>query len=85
MNAHVERFNRTLDEEFLRDHRALLRDDVSTFNARLVDWLLWYNAERPHHALGQVSPLQCILKSLPAEECQMWWTHTLLALRSSDV
>lgn len=29
MNAHVERFNRTIDEEFLKHHRSLLRDDVS--------------------------------------------------------
>ena len=76
MNAHVERFNRTLDEEFLRYHRALLRDDVRSFNDRLIDWLLWYNAERPHYALGQVSPFRYMMSLLPAKECQMWWTHT---------
>ena len=76
MNAHVERFNRTLDEEFLRYHRALLRDDVSAFNNALIDWLLWYNGERPHFSLGQVSPFQFIFRSLPIEECHMWWTHT---------
>lgn len=76
MNAHVERFNRTLDEEFLRFHRALLRDDVRTFNDQLVDWLLWYNGERPHYALGQVSPLRFMMSQLSAGECQMWWTHT---------
>ena len=76
-NAHVERFNRTLDEEFLRYHRALLRDDISAFNKKLVDWLLWYNGERPHHALGLKSPFQAMMTTLPAEECQMWWTDTI--------
>lgn len=76
MNAHVERFNRTLDEEFLRYHRALMRDDVSAFNNALIDWLLWYNGERPHYALGQVSPFKAMMKSLSTQECQMWWTHT---------
>lgn len=76
MNAHVERFNRTLDEEFLRYHRALLRDDVRAFNNALIDWLLWYNGERPHHALGQVSPFRSMMRSLPAGECQRWWTDT---------
>src|SRR3989344_3119258 len=76
MNAHVERFNRTLDEEFLQYHRALLRDDVKEFNNALVDWLLWYNGERPHHSLSLLSPFQSILKSLPAIECHMWWTNT---------
>ena len=76
MNAHVERFNRTLDEEFLQYHRALLRDDVKAFNDTLVDWLLWYNGERPHHSLSLLSPFQYILETLPASECQMWWTNT---------
>jgi transposase InsO family protein len=76
MNAHVERFNRTLDEEFLKYHRALMRDDVKAFNNKLVDWLLWYNGERPHYALGQVSPFRCMMKSLAERECHMWWTHT---------
>lgn len=76
MNAHVERSNRTLDEEFLCCNRALLRDDAKAFNEKLVDWLVWYNGERPHYALGKVSPLRCIMASLPAEERQMRWTHT---------
>lgn len=76
MNAHVERFNRTLDEEFLKHHRALMRDDLKRFNEVLIDWLLWYNARRPHHALGLLSPFQAMMSSLPAEDCQMWWTNT---------
>jgi transposase InsO family protein len=79
MNAHVERFNRTLWEEFGRYHRGLLRDDVSAFNTALVDWLLWYNGERPHHSLGNVSPLQYTVRTLFASqtvECQRWWTYT---------
>ena len=77
MNAHVERFNRTLDEEFLRYHRALLRDDVRAFNEKLVEWLLWYNGERPHYALGQIAPFRFMMLSLPVGECHMWWTDTL--------
>lgn len=76
MNAHAERFNRTLDEEFLQGNRALLRDDVAAFNDKLIDWLLWYNGERPHYALGQVSPFRAMMRSLPKEECQRWWTDT---------
>lgn len=78
MNAHVERFNRTLSEEFIVYHKALLRDDVSAFNRILIDWLLWYNSERPHHALGQKSPFQCIVEGLTERESQRWWTYTVL-------
>lgn len=76
MNAHVERFNRTLDEEFLKHHRALMRDDVKGFNDALIDWLLWYNGERPHHSLGLKSPFQAMMDVLKAPECHMWWTNT---------
>ena len=76
MNAHIERFNRTLNEEFLTYHRSVLRDDVAKFNDQLIDWLIWYNTERPHYGLGQVAPLRSMMMSLPIDECQKWWTDT---------
>jgi transposase InsO family protein len=78
MNAHIERFNRTLDEEFLQYHRSLMRDDPRCFNQSLIDWLLWYNGERPHFALGQVAPFRYMLEKRNPSECQMWWTDTTL-------
>jgi transposase InsO family protein len=75
-NAHIERFNRSVSEEFLVRHRALLRDDVAAFNRRLVDWLVWYNTRRPHWSLGLVSPLRYIVSQLPVRESQMLWTDT---------
>jgi transposase InsO family protein len=77
MNAHIERFNRTLSEDCIMRHRSVLRDDLLKFNTLLVDWLLWYNMERPHESLGMRSPMQYIVSTLSAEECQRWWTRTL--------
>ena len=76
MNGTVERFNRTLSEDFIRHHLPLLRDDILQFNESMIDWLLWYNTERPHESLGMLAPLQYYVKLLSAEECQMWWTRT---------
>jgi transposase InsO family protein len=76
MNGHVERFNRTLSEEFIVHHRMLLATDMVAFNEKLIDYLLWYNAERPHEALFLKSPLQGIVASLSAGECQRYWTCT---------
>jgi putative transposase len=76
-NAFIERFNRTISEDFIMMHRGLLRDDLHAFNLKMVDWLLWYNTVRPHESLGMVSPLRYIVSTLTAEECQMWWTRTL--------
>jgi transposase InsO family protein len=47
MNAHVERFNRTIQEEFIDYHEELLINP-DQFNRQLIPWLIWYNAERPH-------------------------------------
>ena len=75
MNAHCERFNRTIQEEFIDYHVPELLD-IDRFNTKLTDWLVWYNAERPHFAFGnRQSPLQFMLNQ-NAEGCKMYLTHT---------
>jgi len=54
-NAHLERFNRTLTEEFLR--QGNFHPDPAIFNPKLTEWLVEYNAVRPHQALGYQTPL----------------------------
>ena len=76
MNAHIERFNRTLNEEFLKQNRQLLRDDLDAFNGKLIEYLLWYNTKRPHESLGMLSPLRYIVSTLSARESQRCWTRT---------
>ena len=76
MNAFIERFNRTIQEDFINWHLMALRDDIHRFNTELVDWLLWYNTKRPHESLGMVSPLRYIVMTLPAKKSHMWWTRT---------
>ena len=76
MNAFVERFNRTIQEQFVDWHLFKLRDDIDAFNRDLIDWLLWYNTKRPHESLGMISPLRYIVMTLPTEKSHMWWTRT---------
>jgi hypothetical protein len=74
MNAHDERFNRTIQEEFVDYHEPeLLNPDL--FNQKLIEYLLWYNGERPHWSLGLKSPIQFLIQENP-EECKMWWRDT---------
>jgi transposase InsO family protein len=75
MNAHCERFNRTVQEEFLDVHEELLFYDLPRFNERLLNWLAWFNAERPHHALGLRTPLDILTAHIGAQ-CRMYWPHT---------
>lgn len=76
MNAEIERFNRTLSEAFVASHRNLLAYDLEAFNRALMDWLIWYNARRPHWSIGLISPLRYIVNKLPAEKSHMCWTST---------
>jgi len=75
-NSEIERFNRTLSEAFIQRNRLLLAYNIDEFNAKLIDWLLWYNSRRPHWSLGLISPMRYICNKLPAPESQMWWTDT---------
>jgi len=45
LNAKIERFNRTLQEEFL-DWNWHLFYDLEKFNQKLMDWLIFYNSKR---------------------------------------
>ena len=80
MNAHVERFNRTVQESFSNFHKDLLFTDLARFNELLAGWLLFYNMKRVHYAFhNQQSPIQFML-SLPVSslstECKRGWPHT---------
>lgn len=74
MNSHAERFNRTIQEEYVDYHAQELLDPVR-FNQGLMKYLLWYNTERPHYALKQVAPVTFMKTNFP-KECQMYLTHT---------
>lgn len=63
INGVVERFNRTIQDEFLNRNDELFYD-LNLFGQKLTDYLAWYNLRRPHHSLGLKSPMD-YLKSLP--------------------
>ncbi|HEY4504886.1 MAG TPA: IS3 family transposase [Candidatus Paceibacterota bacterium] len=70
--------------EFLAYHKCLLLEP-DEFNAKLMDWLTWYNTKRVHFAFGnKMTPVQFLLSWKPSEklavelpvECKSGWTHT---------
>jgi transposase InsO family protein len=73
LNAKIERFNRTLQEEFLDYHMNLFYD-LKELNYQLLDWLLFYNTQRPHHSLNNVPPLKYIINTFGFST--MLWTYT---------
>jgi transposase InsO family protein len=58
-NAYVERFNRTIREQFVQcsPHEPGSPD----FKKELADYIIWYNTVRVHKGLKYITPMQFIL------------------------
>lgn len=54
-NAHLERFNRTIQEECL----YYLKQEPRIYQAAIRAYLPYYNDERPHLGLGLKTPSKC--------------------------
>ena len=56
-NGKVERFWRTLNEDLLEETTF---ESLEELKEELVQYLLYYNTERPHQGLGGKTPLQAL-------------------------
>ncbi len=74
-NGHLERFNRTIQEQFA-DWNIDCLDDPEPFNRSLMDYLIWYNTQRPHRGIGKVPPLRYYLDNFAPQQSNMLWTLT---------
>jgi len=79
-NSHVERFNRTIQEQFAYWHTDAL-DEPDDFNRKLMDYLIWYNTEKPHRGIGKLPPLRYYLDNfVTPQKSNMLWTLTVTRL-----
>jgi transposase InsO family protein len=78
MNAFIERRNGTVQVEFIYRNLSLLFNPEDTnltrFNQKLMQHLIWYNTERPHLSLDLKSPMEYLLQHQSFSK--MWWTRT---------
>jgi transposase InsO family protein len=54
-NAHIERFNRTIKEQFVYKNEDFLLD-CDEANEKICNYLFWYNTKRYHRALNYQTP-----------------------------
>jgi len=59
-NPVCERFNRTLQEEFI--NLGNMTDNCQLFNQKLTEWLIHYNFQRPHQTLDYMPPINFSFK-----------------------
>ena len=74
INAYIERYNRTIQEEFIDNHLELL-EDKPLFNQALADYLIFYNTQRPHKTLGLKSPVDYLIQQGRMSHMSMTYTR----------
>ena len=78
-NGGVERFNRTIQEQFVSWEKEELIDDIYSFNNKLMEYLIWYNTKKPHRAINKLTPLRYYIAMTIKNNFQsnMLWTLTI--------
>ena len=61
-NAHIERFNRTIQDDLKRELRRY-RTNIPKLNYVLTDYLMYYNDQRLHLGLGLKTPSEVLRRS----------------------
>lgn len=64
INSYIERFNRTIQEEFILRNDEIYYD-TPTMTRKLTKYLFWYNYQRPHSSLNYMSPMRFIETKIP--------------------
>ncbi len=64
INGFIERFNRTVQEEFILRNDEIYYDQKA-FAEKLTKYLYWYNYKRPHASLKYVPPMTFIQTNIP--------------------
>lgn len=75
INSFIERYNRTLQEEFIDNHLDIIHDKT-LFHQALAEYLVFYNTQRPHHSLGLKTPLQFLLLNPKMSHMSLTYTNT---------
>ena len=80
-NGFLERFNRTIQEQCVYLYLDYL-DEPEDFNRKLMDYLIWYNTEKPHRGLANLPPMRYYLDNFVSpNQSNMLWTLTTALLQ----
>ncbi|MFZ6016420.1 MAG: integrase core domain-containing protein [Nitrospirota bacterium] len=77
INTYIERYNRTLQEEFIDNNLDVIYDKP-LFHKRLADYLIFYNTQRPHKSLGLKSPIDYLIENGGMSQKSLTYTKNVL-------
>jgi transposase InsO family protein len=75
INTYVERYNRTIQEEFIENNLDIIYDKP-LFHQRLADYLIFYNTQRPHKSLRLQSPVEYLIHKGGMSQKSLTYTAT---------
>ena len=75
IDTFIERYNRTVQEEYLDYHLDELID-LKQGNQLLADWNIYYNTKRRHHSLELLSPMQYFIEKGGMSQMSLTYTDT---------
>ena len=74
INAYIERYNRTIQEEFIDNHMDIIHDKL-LFHQELAEYLIFYNTQRPHKSLGLKSPIDFLIENGEMSHMSLTYTY----------
>ena len=77
IDTFIERYNRTVQEEYLDYHLDELID-LKQGNQLLADWNIYYNTKRRHHSLGLKSPINYFIEEGGMSQMSLTYTKATI-------
>lgn len=75
INGTIERFNRTIQEEFIDENLHILHDE-KLFSSKLIEYLIFYNTQRVHKSLGLKTPMRYLQEQKGLSNNSVTYTKT---------
>jgi len=83
INAFIERYNRTLQEEFINYNEGAVLENQKEFQEKLANYLIFYNSKRPHKSLGLKSPIDYLIQERQMSKMSLTYTEICFFLKFS--
>lgn len=77
INAFIDRYNSTIQAEFLDFHKDLIHDH-KLFPQKLTDYMVFYNIQRLHKSLGLKIPVEFLIENHLMSQISLTYTNSFL-------
>lgn len=80
INGVVERYQRTLQDQFVNNNLDIIHDPVQ-FNNNLLEYLIFYLTQKIHKSLGKITPMDYLISNYEMSKMSVTLTHACILSR----